>query len=280
MKISAKRLRYRLRLLYRTLLTRHRVKKILCYPNRPGKNSALFRICHHSGHALTKHRISSPDLIIYWEDCTFRTPEENLADRYPGTRIINQHCNDISKRRIEQIFRAVFGYGFDIDPLRYRGSCLEKNDINASHDCNIIQCPIEKTREGYTYQKLLDNSDEQGRYVDLRVPVFDDLIPHVYRHYRAADNRFRLGLVSWEWHQTGRMLNDEEVTSIIRFCRELGMDYGELDIIRDNGDGRIYIVDANVTPVGPALRYMSESEQKLILDRLSGAFASRFLSPA
>jgi hypothetical protein len=279
MKISAARFRYRLRLLARALLPYHHVKKILCYPNRPGKSSALFRICHHSGHALTNRKIANPDLIIYWEDSTFRTEQENLADHYPDTRIINQHCNDISKRRVEQVFHEVFGYGYDINPLVCQGTCLEKNDINASHDCTIIQCPIERPRKGYTYQKLLDNRDDQGRYVDLRVPVFDDLIPHVYRHYRAADNRFLNGLVSWDWRHTDELFSADEKASIIRFCRELGMDYGELDILRDNGDDRIYIVDANITPVGPATRHMTAAEQKLILDRLSEAFAAQFLPP-
>ena len=38
---------------------------------------------------------------------------------------------------------------------------------------------------------------------------------------------------------------------ILLFCRRMGLDYGELDMLRDREDGRLYIVDVNNTPFGP-----------------------------
>ena len=43
----------------------------------------------------------------------------------------------------------------------------------------------------------------------------------------------------------------DELNKIHRFCAKIGMDYGEVDVLRDRDDGRIYIVDANNTPSGP-----------------------------
>ncbi|MDQ6770676.1 MAG: hypothetical protein M3Z54_11900, partial [Gemmatimonadota bacterium] len=31
----------------------------------------------------------------------------------------------------------------------------------------------------------------------------------------------------------------------------IGMDFGELDVLRDRNSGKIYVVDANNTPAGP-----------------------------
>ena len=47
----------------------------------------------------------------------------------------------------------------------------------------------------------------------------------------------------------------------------MGIDYGELDILRDNNDGRIYIVDANNTPSGPP-NGLTDVQECLALHRM------------
>ena len=44
---------------------------------------------------------------------------------------------------------------------------------------------------------------------------------------------------------------DEEAGLLLRFVDAIRLDYGELDVVRDSVDGRIYVVDANRTPVRP-----------------------------
>ena len=39
---------------------------------------------------------------------------------------------------------------------------LEKSDINAKHDGEIINCPIESAEDGMIYQILIDNSISEG----------------------------------------------------------------------------------------------------------------------
>src|SRR5258708_7256431 len=65
---------------------------------------------------------------------------------------------------------------------------------------------------------------------------------------------------------------------IIMFCKEIGLDLGELDILRDKDDGRLYIVDANTTP-GNLARCLSKKEKKLALKRLALTFEKAFLLP-
>ena len=47
-------------------------------------------------------------------------------------------------------------------------------------------------------------------------------------------------------------MSEAERSRLLAFSDALHMEYGELDVLRDRGDGRIYVVDANKTPSGPA----------------------------
>ncbi|WP_228476812.1 hypothetical protein, partial [Pseudomonas aeruginosa] len=49
------------------------------------------------------------------------------------------------------------------------------------------------------------------------------------------------------------VLSAVELANISRFCTELGLEFGELDVLRDRGTRRLYIVDANRCTSGPPL---------------------------
>ena len=49
------------------------------------------------------------------------------------------------------------------------------------------------------------------------------------------------------------VFSTEDLTNIGAFTRELGLDWGAIDVLRDRGDGRLYIVDANKTDMGPPI---------------------------
>ena len=40
---------------------------------------------------------------------------------------------------------------------------------------------------------------------------------------------------------------------ISAFTREIGLDWGGVDVLRDRSDGKLYIVDANKTDMGPPI---------------------------
>ena len=56
----------------------------------------------------------------------------------------------------------------------------------------------------------------------------------------------------------------------------MNLEYGDLDILRDNDDGRIYIVDANNTPHGPS--QLTKEEKKSALDILTREFKKSFMN--
>ncbi len=45
----------------------------------------------------------------------------------------------------------------------------------------------------------------------------------------------------------------EELDQISAFTREIGLDWGGVDVLRDRNDGKLYIVDANKTDMGPPI---------------------------
>ncbi|MGZ3299147.1 MAG: hypothetical protein ACXU8O_09035, partial [Asticcacaulis sp.] len=53
--------------------------------------------------------------------------------------------------------------------------------------------------------------------------------------------------------QPADVYSSAELAKIAEFTARMGLDWGGLDILRDRGDGRIYIVDVNKTDLGPVI---------------------------
>lgn len=101
------------------------------------------------------------------------------------------------------------------------------------------------------YQKLVDAPVGDGLVEDFRIPVVGQLIPFVYLTHRRVALRFESSAWRVRAFETQEVLAAEEVRLILLFCRRLGLDLGELDVLRDPRDGRLYILDTNPTPWGP-----------------------------
>ena len=242
---------------------------VLVYPQRLLSRSALYKICKFLGLKITR-KLGPADIVIDWTDATYRSSHPELA-RFG--KVINLRATNISKTNVQRIQAEVFGYATAIDPLTYRGPCLRKSDVNALHDGVIVQCPIEKLESGFVYEKLIDNMTSAGA-LDMRVPIFGSILPLVYHKTRSLEARF-LKFHSAKLRETDDVLSRDEQAKILRFCQELGLDYGELDVLRDNGDRRIYVVDANNTP--DSIEYLTKEEREEALNRTARAFVEAFL---
>jgi hypothetical protein len=51
----------------------------------------------------------------------------------------------------------------------------------------------------------------------------------------------------------GEVFSPEEMQRIAAFSREMGLDWGAIDALRHRADGKLYIVDANKTDMGPPI---------------------------
>jgi hypothetical protein len=251
------------------LRTRLRPQRMILFvPALPEPYHVAYRACIVGGIRMTDSRQASADLVHVHADAT-TVDTRSLLDGL-DVETVNAGSTDISKKRVQNVFREVFGYDLGIDPTSYRGSAVRKSDDNCKHDGEIIQCPAEPGADGLVYQKLVETDQGNGYCLDHRVPIVGNKIPFVYLKYRPVANRFesfeRADLV-----ETGSVLTGAEIGRLLEMAEMLGIQFGEMDVLRDIEDGRIYVVDANHTPSGPP-RTLADEEQRRAVDVLARAY--------
>jgi hypothetical protein len=272
------RLPYKIKYLKALKKKNWRSEIMVTYPDLPKSFHVLYQIAHVLGYSLTNKPASRAEFVINFEDSTFGRTDDTLRNLSKKYNVINYRCKDISKRNVDNIFEKVFGYSIAVDPTTYTGNAVKKSDINALHDGQVIQCPIDRIDEGYVYQKLINNQLDDEMNVQYRVPIFKNTIPFVFLKYRSITNRFGLmppSNLKIEIAEVHEIFTQQEVDTILTFCQEIGLDLGDLDILRDKDDGRIYIVDANNTPSGPPDAIRKE-EAEIALQRLALIFEKTF----
>ncbi|HEU5300585.1 MAG TPA: hypothetical protein VFW08_13900 [bacterium] len=214
------------------------------------------------------------DVAFKWQDSTFF--DRAVLGRLPGdTSIINGESVDISKTAVDAAMKRAFGYSAAVDPMRYAGLVVQKSDQNAKHDGTVVECPVTSGSvvPGCVYQRLIDNTVHGRAIYEFRVPVIGGQIPLVFVKYRPIERRFMIRNTIAQMTEAADVFSDDEITSLVAFSREMRLDYGELDVLRDNNDGRLYVVDANNTPHGPPKR-LSPTQQQEAVARLGDALVA------
>lgn len=213
------------------------------YPPRPWY--LIWPVTRLAGGRLNKGY--ETDYIMHFEDTT----EANIVPDDRGRYILNGDCTDISKSHVADVFERIFGYALSVNPATYTGQAVMKSEKNGVHDGKIIQCPA-PARAGYAYQRVIDNRD--GDYVqDLRCPTIGGEIDIIYIKRRPLKQRFANMNSTVTLHEPDNLLSATERDQIKRFAKAMKLDWGGMDILRDNIDGRIYIVDVNKTDMGPPI---------------------------
>lgn len=248
-------------------------KTILFYPEKPHRYHVVYQICLFNNFDI----INSPkkaDAVMYFEDTTLRKYDTVIQKINKKYSVINYRCRDISKQRVEEVHRKIFGYGLSINPRTFKGKYVKKGNANSLHDAVILNKP-ENPQKGYVYQ-LLVNTKVDDELVEIRLPVIGTTIPLAYLKHHPLRGQFdginkRIKMVRVE-----DVVAPDEYTKILAFCREFGLDYGELDVLRDIDTKRLYIVDANNTPAGPPY-LLSLWDYAKALQIMSDAFQQSFL---
>jgi hypothetical protein len=216
-------------------------------PERPLMGYAIWRMCRELGLRIATEPADDCRVALNWEDATVNA----VPPPPPSIRFLNAHCVDISKSTVEAASISVFGYGLALDPRTHAGPFVRKSEENGLHDGAILDGPLEPEPE-HIDQRLLDNVVD-GLAEDLRISIVGGQIPVVIRRRFFLSGRFDK-VSSAELVARERVLGGDEVEQLLAFSRHIGLDYGDLDVIRDRGDGRIYVVDANKTPGGPPIQ--------------------------
>ena len=88
-----------------------KTKTILFYPHLPqGEYFAIYKICRILGYNMSGNPNKHFDLVINWEDCTWRTSDKTLSHLANQYECLNIRCKDISKKYVQSLFEEVFGY--------------------------------------------------------------------------------------------------------------------------------------------------------------------------
>ncbi len=196
--------------------------------------------------------VSQADVVVHFEDATY-SPNPAPKQLKPGATLLNFRARDVSKSRVAEAFEAAFGYPLAIDPRTHVGPAVEKSEINGAHDGRIVQCPTAPLANR-VYQRLIDSRGrDPGLVDDLRTPTVGGRPSVVFIKRRPVAKRFQNMNSEVTLRRVEEIFSTEELAKISAFTSAIGLDWGGLDILRDRNDGRIYIVDANKTDMGPPI---------------------------
>lgn len=252
-------------------------RTLLFYPTYPHlENYSIRQTCKILGYRMTINPKDKHAAALHWQDATFSEFDQTLEEINKKTRVINFNCRDISKVKVDKVFHEVFGYSSLVDPLTHQGTCVRKSNINAKHDGKIIECPIREKDEECVYQIVVDNRFTDEKVIDFRVPLVDGTIPFVYLRFAPIEDRFGCAEKSI-LQDVNENFSKKEVSKILNFTKKMGLDFGELDILRDYPTGKMYILDVNNTCFNRFLGIAKRDKKKVTL-RLAKSFEEVFIN--
>ena len=235
------------------------------YPRRPPTKAQITRILPLLGVRIG-FNVDGEGSVIAWDGDTWF--DQRHAARLPaGT--INGRCLDVSKSTVGRAFADVASYSLTVDPLTTAGPIVVKTELNGMHDARLVEGPLSSLETGVVYQRFIDTHAGEF-HSTVRVPVIGRRLPVVLIKWRRSVNRFS-GPARAEPRPTAELYSADEMEIILRFAERIGMDYGELDVMRETSSGRIYVVDANRTPMRSP--WLPDGLDGLIYPPMAEAFA-------
>lgn len=220
-------------------------------PERARPWYLIWAVARASGAKLAKDPAQA-DVVMQFEDATF-SPHSPPPRLKGGARLINFACTDVSKSAVARASAIAFGHALAVDPSTHVGVAVEKSEINAAHDGRIVQCPTQAL-PGRVYQRVIDNRGLDPNLVeDLRTCTVGGKPVCVFIKRREVTKRFLNTNVDVTLKMPEEVFSAREREQIGAFTRELGLEWGGVDVLRDKADGRLYIVDANKTDMGPPI---------------------------
>ncbi len=207
---------------------------ILFYPDIPRYPSRVWDICEKRKIPYHNDPYKDHDLQFYWS----YHKDVRIPDRYDSFADVNAGCWDITKSKVDRIFNDI-----SIDPELYDGVCIKKSDRQSVQDVELVQCPV-RPEPGYVYQKNIENK-EGDRWIEYRV-TYADGIKMILKYYNVLP--FNLTSKEKKKRIIERIPIDSIFTASQEFelmikCREFGFDYGEIDVLLD--DGYPVVIDVN-----------------------------------
>lgn len=212
---------------------------ILFYPNKL-KGYARVKVLCDRGHIPYTENMDDGFTIVFNHDYNVVRNNrviDRLAESYP---VINGQLKDVTKENVSRVHKDVFGYNADIDPENYTERYIRKTNRQGDKSGQVFDAP-QKAEAGFVYQRLINNVIN-GTRVEYRTYVIDGEIVWIREKWKKF-------LIHPELLMSRPMpdaFSVEQRRKILEFCLVIGLDYGELDILKEKDT--IYIVDVNDIP--------------------------------
>lgn len=212
---------------------------------RPEPNASISYVIRRLGARIAFEPLAT-DLNFAWDTRTWFSAQ--AARRLPdGT--LNGRCLDISKSTVDRVWSEVAGYSISMDPLTTVGPIVVKPDENGTRGGRVVNGPLKARTPDVVYQRLIDTR-VGDRVLQIRPVILCGRIVLVYEKWRPYPQWFK-GPELTVPRTAADFFSAQEAALLLRFADAIGLDYGELDVVRDGEGGLIYAVDANRTPVRP-----------------------------
>lgn len=231
--------------------SRAKPKTIAFFPTSPRPWYLIWAVVAAAGFKVVADP-EAADIVMRFEDSTTTETMGSPGKTQLGRRQhrINVDCRDVSKTAVAKAFGRAAGYSLEVDPSTWTGLMVDKSEVNAAHDGRVVRGPC-IPESGRAYQRLVDNEIGGDSVEDLRTITLGGEPVLVFRKRRSVARRFANENTTVSVARPHEIYTPEEINIIRRFTRELHLDWGGIDVLRDRQDGRIYIVDANKTDMGP-----------------------------
>lgn len=204
------------------------------YPKKPTKINRITWVVE---------RLGEIDRLFYWLPGT----KLSFEDKGEG---INRNFKDSSKSNVEKHFKKVFGYGTFIDP-KGTGKAVIKSEINARHDGRIVKLPY-PLEKGEICQKFIDTG-----LLEYRAVIVGGKVGCWIK--KDKTELFSNRNCVFTTLQAESYATIEERAKIAEFCTSIGLDYGEIDVLRDE---KMYIIDVNHCPGGLNRMFLKQPEKQ------------------
>jgi hypothetical protein len=109
-------------------------------------------------------------------------------------------------------------------------------------------------------------------YLQSRPVIMRGQIPLMYevnfppRHWHADARMFPA--------RVSDMYSAAEVEMVLAFAAAIGLEYGEIDVLRESATGRLFVIDANPCPVRP--HHITPADEASMLRGMADAFGEIF----
>ena len=269
--------------------------KILYYPQQPAGGQRVFHYLKNLGIEWTGDIHDDGITHIHHYNYLNRIDIpliEFKAFREAGVQIINDTLLNIKKDYIDDVFYDIFGYSIRIDPTTHVGYCGIKTSQNAVHGLKMLECPIQPyevdtiprvSNNGEPhyriYMKLIDTRISPTIIRDFRIVVMGGEIVYLFEKHLdsscLAHPQKGKYFKAYGYKHMNKFFSEDEVKKIYQYIQRTNTNFAEIDILRSNYDGKMYIIDENPVPGGGVFNAMDNKDE--VIQYLSECYKRCFI---